>query len=154
MATDGLSDSPVAQVSFEMAPKTICRYLQLSLIQTVGADSIIDVTVTNTPIFLSTTSNQPTSLSGSILLENIVASNVPVIVSSPSGTVLAGSSGSITIPQWIQGNIYSGSGSTKKYYQGTLTKPTKPTSLTANGKVFGRPRPQYEQYAISRKPCL
>lgn len=130
VATDGLSDSPVAQ--------------------TVGADSIIDVTVTNTPIFLKTTSNQPTSLSGSILLENIVATNVPVIVSAPSGTVLAGSTGSITIPQWMQGNIYSGSGSTAKYYQGTLTKPTKPATLTANGKVFGRSRPQYEQYAISQ----
>ena len=117
--------------------------------QTVGSESIVDLTATNVPVLIHTSTAQST-LSGSILLENAVLKNVPIVVKDGSGaTVLAGSTSSITIPQWIQGNVASGT--TVKYTKGQLTPPTKPASLTANGKVFGRPRPQYEGYAASRE---
>ncbi|KAF8310396.1 beta-1,3-glucanase [Clavulina sp. PMI_390] len=117
--------------------------------QYVGSASILDSSATATPIFLETSTNQRSSQAGTILLENIAVSNVPTVVQDPSGSVLAGSSGSTTIAQWIQGNTYTGTGALS-YKQGTLTKPTKPAGLTANGKVFTRPRPQYENYAASQ----
>lgn len=117
--------------------------------QTVGSESIVDVTANNVPILIHTSTAQTTSLGGSILLENAVLKNVSIAVQDGAGTtILAGSSASITIPQWIQGNVASGS--TVKYTQAQLTPPAKPLSLTANGKVFGRPRPQYEGYSASR----
>lgn len=107
--------------------------------------------MTNTPIFLETSTAERTFLSGSLVLENIALTNVPkAIVDGAGTTLLAGTSGSTTVPQWIQGNVYSGTSGTVTYEQVSTTKPTKPSSLTANGKVFGRPRPQYEGYAVSR----
>lgn len=110
------------------------------------------MTVTNTPIFLETSTAEKTFLSGSLVLENIALTNVPkAIVDGAGTTLLTGSTGSTTVAQWIQGNVYVGTSGTVKYEQTSTTKPTKPASLTANGKVFGRPRPQYEAYAASRK---
>ncbi|KAF8310410.1 hypothetical protein DL93DRAFT_2099469 [Clavulina sp. PMI_390] len=117
--------------------------------QYVGSASILDATASATPIFLETSTAQRSSQAGTILLENIAVSNVPTIVQDPSGIVLAGSAGSTTIAQWLQGNTYTGTGALS-YTQGTTTKPTKPSSLTSNGKVFTRPRPQYEAYAASQ----
>ncbi|KAF8312652.1 exo-beta-1,3-glucanase [Clavulina sp. PMI_390] len=117
--------------------------------QTVGSESIVDAVVTNTPVFLQTTTVQTTSLSGSILLENIQLSNVPkAVIDSSGSTILAG--GSLTIPQWLQGNVAGGSASTVSYQQASLSPPTKPSSLTTSSGVFGRARPQYQDYAASQ----
>lgn len=119
--------------------------------QTIGAESILDAVVTNTPIFLTTSTAARTFLSGSLLLENIKLSNVPKAVVDGAGTtLLAGSAGSTTIAQWVQGNTFTGSSSSVSYKQASLVPPTKPASLTADGAVFGRTRNQYEGYAPSR----
>lgn len=124
------------------------------LLQTVGSESIIDAVVTNTPIFIQTTTSEPTFLSGSLVIENIVLNNVPQAVADGNGTtVLAG--GTTTIRQWIQGYVCSGTNGCT-YVQKTLTPPTKPAGLTSGGRVFGRPRNQYDNYAPSREfslPC-
>ncbi|KAF8310395.1 exo-beta-1,3-glucanase [Clavulina sp. PMI_390] len=117
--------------------------------QTVGSESIVDAVVTNTPVFLMTTTVQTASLSGSILLENIQLSNVPrAVVDESDTTVLAG--GSLTIPQWLQGNVAGGSSPTVSYQQASLSPPKKPSSLTTSSGVFGRARPQYQDYAASQ----
>ena len=84
--------------------------------QTVGSESIVDVTANNVPILVRTSTAQTGSLSGSIVLENLVLKNVPIAVQDGAGsTLLAGSTASLTIPQWIQGNVASGTGTTVKY---------------------------------------
>lgn len=39
--------------------------------QTSGAEVILDAVVTNTPIFVRTSNSNPTSLSGSLLIDNV-----------------------------------------------------------------------------------
>lgn len=77
---------------------------------------------------------------------------MPVVVGTTSGTtVLAGSTGTMTVTSWAQGNIYSGSQSTVHYVQSNITPPSKPASLLdGTGKVFGQGRPQYENYSTSQ----
>jgi glucan 1,3-beta-glucosidase len=112
---------------------------------------IIDAVVTNTPIFLRTSASAPSSLAGSIVLDNVKFTGVTSGVVDGSGSVvLAG--GDKTIRQWAQGNVYTGTGSTPSYVQATINAPTKPASLLdSTGKIFSRSRPQYLNYAPSRE---
>ncbi|QRV88543.1 exo-beta-1,3-glucanase [Ceratobasidium sp. AG-Ba] len=118
--------------------------------QTVGADVIIDAVVTNTPIFLRTSASAPTSLAGSILLDNVEFSSVTSgVVDGNGNVVLAG--GTRTIRQWAQGNIYTGAGTNPKYVQTAINAPAKPRSLIdSTGKIFSKSRPQYVDYAINQ----
>lgn len=118
--------------------------------QSVGAEAIIDAVVTNTPVFVRSSTNSAGSLKGSLVLNNIKLSNVPTAVGITDGTVvLAG--GSTTIDTWGQGDIYSGTGGSKTFTQGTLTSPNKASSLLDSaGRIFGRTRPQYADYAVSQ----
>ncbi|KAG8819818.1 hypothetical protein FRC19_009502 [Serendipita sp. 401] len=119
--------------------------------QSVGSEVLLDFTVTNTPIFVQTTTAQPTSLAGSIYIDNAKLSNVPIAVGVLNGaTVLPGSTGSMTIASWAQGNIYSGSGATPQYVRSNITPAAKPASLLdPSGKIYGSGRPQYETFAVS-----
>ena len=67
--------------------------------QTVGSLTLIDSTITNTPIGIKTarTSSSLPQTGGSLALENIVLNNVPTAVQGPSGVSLAGTTGSTTI---------------------------------------------------------
>ncbi|KZT57414.1 glycoside hydrolase family 55 protein [Calocera cornea HHB12733] len=117
--------------------------------QAVGGEVIIDAQVYNTPTFIKTTTAQRTSFAGGIVLSNIQLNNVPVAVADPDGTVLAG--GTTTIQQWAQGNVYTGTSATPHYQQASLTPPYKPSSLLdSTGRIFGRSRPQYADYAVSQ----
>ncbi|KAJ7777561.1 exo-beta-1,3-glucanase [Mycena maculata] len=120
--------------------------------QTVGAEAIIDATVTNTPIFVrtATASNGAVIGAGSLVLNNIKLTNVPTAVGVVGGAVvLAG--GTTTIASWGHGNVYTGSSATGKFTQGTIEAPTKPASLLdSTGKIFGRTHPQYAAYAVSQ----
>jgi hypothetical protein len=104
--------------------------------------------VTNTPIFIR--NSQPTdgSLAGSLVLNNIKLSNVPIAVGVLNGaTVLSG--GNTIIHSWVQGNVYSGTNSKAKFTQGRIPSVARPTSLIdANGKIFQKSHPQYEHYAV------
>ncbi|KAJ7157275.1 exo-beta-1,3-glucanase [Mycena filopes] len=120
--------------------------------QTVGAESIIDAVVTNTPIFVRTSSASGGKLigAGSLVLNNIKLTNVPTAVGVVGGAVvLAG--GTTTIAAWAQGNVYTGSSATGKFTQGTIPAVTKPAALLdSSGKIFGRTHPQYAAYAVSQ----
>lgn len=118
--------------------------------QTVGAEAIIDAVVTNTPIFVRSSTASAGSLKGSLVLNNIKLNNVPTAVGVVGGTtVLAG--GTTTIASWGQGNVYSGTSGTKTFTQGNVPAPTKASSLLDSaGRIFGKTRPQYGAYAVSQ----
>lgn len=69
--------------------------------QGVGAEAIIDATVTNTPIFLRSSASSSGSLDGSLVLNNIQMSGVTTAVGLTDGTVIL--AGSSSIDTWIQG---------------------------------------------------
>ncbi|KAJ6488579.1 exo-beta-1,3-glucanase [Mycena vitilis] len=120
--------------------------------QTVGAEAIIDATVSNTPIFVrtSTASGGKVIGAGSLVLNNIHLTNVPIAVGVAGGaTVLAG--GTTTIASWGQGNVFTGSSATGKFTQGNIPAPNKPAALLdSSGRIFGKTHPQYGAYAVSQ----
>ncbi|KAH8117300.1 exo-beta-1,3-glucanase [Phellopilus nigrolimitatus] len=118
--------------------------------QTVGAEAIIDAVVTNTPIFLRTSEASSGTLAGSLVLNNIELNNVPTVVGVVGGAVVL-TGGTTTIDQWVQGNVYTGTSSTSSFLQGSLTAPTKASSLLdSSGRIFGKTHPQYEDYAVDQ----
>jgi hypothetical protein len=119
--------------------------------QAVGAEVILDSQISNTPIAIRTSANTPSSLAGSLLVDNLKLTNVATAaITTASGNVLV-SGGTKTIAQWAQGNIYTGTNGARKYVQAAQTAPTKPsTLLDSNGRIFTRPRPQYESYSPSQ----
>jgi len=120
--------------------------------QTVGAEAIIDATVTNTPIFVRSSTASNGRLAGSLVLNNIKLNNVPTAVGVVGGaTVLNG--GTTTIAHWNQGNVYTGTNPSGRFVQASASSPTKPGVLlnsNGNGQIFGRSHPQYEDFAISQ----
>ncbi len=115
----------------------------------MGSEVLLDFTVSDTSIFVQTTTAQPT-FAGSIYIDNARLTNVPIAVAVENGaTVLAG--GTLTITSWAQGNIYSGSQASPNYVQSNITPPSKPAGLLdSTGKVYGAGRPLYESYAPSQ----
>lgn len=118
-------------------------------LQTTGAEAIIDATVTNTPIFVRT-STPSSKLDGSIVINNAKLTNVPTAVGVVGGaTVLAG--GTTTIASWAQGNIYTGTNPTGRFAQGSITAANKPSALLdSSGRIFGKTHPQYADYAVGQ----
>ncbi|KAH7904582.1 pectate lyase superfamily protein-domain-containing protein [Hygrophoropsis aurantiaca] len=117
--------------------------------QTVGSEAIIDAVVTNTPIFVQSSSASNGQLAGSLVLNNIQLNNVPTAVGVVGGTtVLAG--GTTTIASWGQGDVYSGTSGTKTFVQGNIVSASKPSNLLDSaGRIFGKSHPQYANYATS-----
>lgn len=117
--------------------------------QLVGSVNIIDSTIQNCPTFVETAWQPSTYSTGSLILENIALSNVPVAVKGVSGTVLAGSAGSMTIGAWGQGHKYTPNGPTN--FQGSFTAPTRPSALLAAGsnRYYTKAKPQYSQSPVS-----
>ncbi|KAK0458521.1 exo-beta-1,3-glucanase [Desarmillaria tabescens] len=132
------------QVGFDLATGGLTEDTQ-----TVGAEAIIDAVVTNTPIFVRT-SSPSTSLAGSIVLNNVQLNNVPTAVGVVGGeVVLAG--GTMKINSWGQGNIYSGTNPAGRFVRDSIVAAAKPASLLdGNGFIFGKTRPQYADYATSQ----
>lgn len=92
-------------------------------------------------------------LAGSLVLNNIKLTNVPVAVGVLNGpVVLKGTSSSRpmgVIESWVQGNTYEGSDSQGIFVQGEIPSPKKPVSLlTRDGKIVGRAHPQYENIDV------
>ncbi|CAG8197391.1 unnamed protein product [Penicillium olsonii] len=111
--------------------------------QLVGSVNILDSTIRDCPTFVTTAWQSSTYSTGSMILENIALSNVPVAVKGASGTVLAGSTGSSTIAAWGQGHKYTPNGPTN--FQGSFTPPTRPSALLASGstRYYTKSKPQY-----------
>jgi glucan 1,3-beta-glucosidase len=86
----------------------------------------------------------------SIVLNNIKLYNVPVAVGVQGGAVVL-NGGSITIPSWGQGNVFTGTDPTGKFTQGSIPAFGKPACLLdGSGKIFGKTHPQYENFAVSQ----
>lgn len=116
-----------------------------------AAQAIIDAVVTNTPIFIqtSTASNGTLAAAGSLVLNNAKLTNVGAAVAVADGTVVL-PGGTKTIASWGQGNVYKGSKAQGTFQQGNLANPSKASSLLdRSGKIVGRTHPQYENYKAS-----
>lgn len=114
--------------------------------QNVGSVNIIDSTITDSPVFVDsawTTSSSPVT-AGSLILENVYLSNVPTAVKGPSGTVLGGTTGTLTISGWGQGHRYTPSG--PQTFQGDFTPATRTGTLLTSGSsnYYTKTKPQYE----------
>ncbi|KAG8220202.1 glycoside hydrolase family 55 protein [Butyriboletus roseoflavus] len=127
--------------------------------QTAGSEALIDVTVVDTPVFLQTTKPSNGTLAGSIVLNNVQLYNVPVAVGVEGGeVVLKGSTNSMYIASWAQGNVYVGNDGLARYTQGYIQPPQKPWNIIdSQGNIFGRGHPQYPDYSpdqiVSVKSC-
>jgi glucan 1,3-beta-glucosidase len=114
----------------------------------VGSVTLVDSSITNTPVGIKTgwsTSSTPAT-ANSLIIENVVLSNVPVAVQQVSGaTVLAG--GSMTIAAWGEGHEYTPTG--PKTLNGPFTPNSRPASLLSGDKYYTRSKPQYETVPAS-----
>jgi glucan 1,3-beta-glucosidase len=113
--------------------------------QTVGSVLLVDSTISNTPIGVSTvyqTSQGATN--GTLILENVdMTQNVPVAVSN-GGTQATILGGNTKISSWVQGRTYLGA-NTGDAVQEAQTAVNKPTSLLdSTGRFAARSKPQYE----------
>jgi len=118
--------------------------------QNVGSVTIIDSSFTNTPVGVITAfdSSSLPNTAGSLILENIVLKNVAVAVQQTGGgTVLGGTSSSMTITGWGEGNRYTPTGPQR--FQGLFTPQNRPTSLLDGKVYYSRSKPQYNGLPIS-----
>ncbi|KAF9483862.1 exo-beta-1,3-glucanase [Pholiota conissans] len=121
--------------------------------QTSGSVAIIDATINNTPIFVRTSAPSNGKLDGSIVINNAKLTNVPIAVGVQSSgqTILSGTTSTITISSWGQGNVFHGSSEIGTFTQGSIVAASKPSSLLdPSGKIFGRTHPQYAAYSTSQ----
>ncbi|KAJ7632166.1 exo-beta-1,3-glucanase [Roridomyces roridus] len=118
----------------------------------VGAEMIVDATVTNTPIFVRTATPSNGALVGSVVLNNIQLDNVTTAVGVVGGdVVLDGTTGTMTIDSWVQGNVFAGTNPAGTFTQGIILAPPKAASLLDNtGRIFGRKHPDYVDYLASQ----
>lgn len=118
--------------------------------QTVGSVLLIDSTISNTPIGVSTAyATTEGATNGTLVIDNVdFSQNCPVAVSNAANkaTVLGGNA---KVSLWMQGRGYAGPNA-GSVGQGTHTAATKPASLlNSAGNVFTRSKPQYEGVAAS-----
>lgn len=119
--------------------------------QSVGSITLVDSSISDTPVGIISaydSSSQPET-AGSLILENIELRNVPTAVQllGSGDAVLAGSSESMTITAWGQGNEYTSSG--EQRFQGSFTPNSRPASLLSGNKYYARSKPQYETLPAS-----
>ncbi|KAH7103600.1 glucan 1,3-beta-glucosidase [Auriculariales sp. MPI-PUGE-AT-0066] len=120
--------------------------------QAAGATIIADSTIVRTGTFVQTTTNQPGSIKGSIMMDNIVLTNVTTYMSDMKGnTALAGNAATQkTLVQFVQGTVYSGSSTTGKYVRAAQSSVSKPAALLENGRFVSRTRPSYANYDVNQ----
>ncbi|TAQ83887.1 hypothetical protein B7494_g7784 [Chlorociboria aeruginascens] len=116
--------------------------------QAVGSVTFIDSTFTNTGVAFATAHNSTSipASAGSLILDNVHFSNVPVAVQGPQGTVLPG--GNMTVTGWGQGHSYTANATTN--FQKPITAFSRPQSLTTNGDIYTRSKPQYEAVPLTK----
>lgn len=123
----------------------------------VGSVVLLDSVINNTPKGIITgksLTSQPSS-ANTLIIDNLKVTNVPLIVTNPSGDfILPGQTGSTTIKLWGQGPSYSGANpnggdfNTVSAQGASLDKPI--SLLDQNGNFLERSRPQYEDVPASR----
>jgi glucan 1,3-beta-glucosidase len=118
--------------------------------QEVGSITLIDSTITNTPIGIITayTSSASPATGGSLIVENVVLNNVPTAIQLTGGTtILAGSSGTMTIAGWGDGHKYTPGGPTQ--FEGIITPNSRPASLLSGSNYYTQSKPQYNTLSVS-----
>lgn len=120
--------------------------------QQVVSVTLLDSSFLNVPVGIITAHSQ-TSLphsSGSLIMENVKFSNVPIIVQEYTGrAVLTGSTGTTTVAAFGEGYYYIPSGPT--YFERTIGSNSRPAPLiTSTGAYYARSKPQYEGLPLSR----
>lgn len=121
-----------------------------SAAQNVGSVIIIDSTITNTPVGIITawTTTSVPATAGSLILENVNLNNVPTAIQLTGGsTVLAGSTGPMSIGAWGEGHKYTPTGPTT--FQGFFTPNSRPASLVSGSNYYVRTKPQYNNLAAT-----
>jgi len=117
--------------------------------QAVGSVLLLDSTIANTPIGISTVySTDESGTNGTLILDNVdFSTNAPVAVSDATtkATILSGNG---KVASWIQGREYL-SANAGQVVQGTQTAVNKPAALLNGGNVFARSKPQYEAEPVS-----
>lgn len=112
--------------------------------QGVGSVTLLDSSISNTPIGIITAHDATSSpvTSGSLIVENVQLINVPIAVTGPNGTVLSGTTGSTTITAWGEGHEYVPTGPTN--FEGPIAPNSRPGSLLgSDGRYYERSKPQY-----------
>ena len=116
--------------------------------QSVGSITLFDSVISNTPVGIITAYNG-TSVSNSIILENLILNNVPIAVQDINGTVsLAGSTGVLTIPAWGEGHAYLPNGPIT--FQGYIAPNQRPASLLQGSNFYVRSKPQYGNVPVTQ----
>ncbi|KAK2616513.1 hypothetical protein QQS21_000556 [Conoideocrella luteorostrata] len=119
-------------------------------VQTVGSVILVDSSISDTPIGITTVYNPGQSgTNGTLVLDNVdMTKNVPVAVQNGGNkqTILPGNA---LISSWTQGRSYSGV--TGKASQGPRNAVAKPAALTdSSGKIVTRSKPQYNDVPASK----
>lgn len=88
----------------------------------------------------------------STCFRQVVTQNKPQAIGAVSGEiVLPGTTTSLHIDTWAQGNTYNSSSARANYTQSSVLPIVKPTSLLdERGRVFGRSRPQYPDFSVNQ----
>jgi glucan 1,3-beta-glucosidase len=118
--------------------------------QNVGSVTLIDSSITNTPIGIITahTSSSSPPTAGSLILENVQLTNVPTAIQLNTGsTVLAGTAGSMTIAGWGDGHQYTPNGPSA--FQGPIIPNNRPASLLSGSRYYTKSKPQYSSLPAS-----
>lgn len=119
--------------------------------QSVGSVTFLDSSISNTPIGIRTAhgpnSQPPTG--GSLILENVYLSSVPIAVQgADNATALEGTPANTHIDAWGEGHAYTPNG--PNVFEGSIPPVDRPASLLqGDGKYYERSKPQYEQYPVS-----
>ena len=109
----------------------------------VGSNLVFDSTFTDTPIgvaYARSNSSQPPA-ANSLVIENVQFNNVPSVVQGPSGTVLPGSSGALTVAGWAAGHAYTPNGPNN--IEGAIEPNNRPASLLAGGRYYRKTKPDF-----------
>ena len=119
--------------------------------QSVGSITLIDSSISNTPIGIITayTSSSSPATAGSMILENVVLTNVPTAIQLTVGTtVLAGTTATMTISGWGDGHEYvNGGGPTQ--FEGPFAANSRPASLLNGTNYYTQSKPQYNTLPLS-----
>ncbi|KDN67309.1 putative 1,3-beta glucanase [Colletotrichum sublineola] len=110
--------------------------------QGIGSVSIIDSRISNCPIGIFT-NGKSDAINGvpNIVLDNVELSGVATTIVDDSGKTILGSIDKVEL--WAMGRRYNGSYG--EYSSGAVDAPPKGSRLLDDkGKLFYRPRPQYE----------
>ncbi|KAG5639962.1 hypothetical protein DXG03_002110, partial [Asterophora parasitica] len=116
----------------------------------IGFDLLQGVSaVGDTPVFIRSAAVGSATLSGSLVLSNILLKNVPIAVGDASGIYVLPGGTHVAIESWGQGNMYTGKNSRGEFKRGPIVVAPKPSALLDSaGRIFSKKHPQYENYSV------